>query len=116
MVPVKLLALNPSTLIEMLVLVVSVVAPVTTPVLNSSPPIVAPPARIRLTYGLSYMGRIVPLTVTSISLPGGTSICASSVLPVLDGADTSIVSTPAPPPSLPMISLVIANLNPRNLV
>ena len=74
-----------------------------------------PPALIscildELTFLLS-----APLTATSISFPGGTSMCASTVLPVLDGVDTPIVLT-SPPPSLPMISLVIANLNPRDLM
>ena len=58
------------------------------------------------------------MTATSHVLPSGTVIVVSNVLvPELPDAspDTGDSSTPAPP-SLPMISLVIANLNPRDLM
>ena len=61
----------------------------------------------------------VPMTDTSHVLPSGTVIVVINVLALElpdTSPDTGASSTPAPPPSLPMISLVIANLNPRDLM
>ena len=59
----------------------------------------------------------VPITATSHVLPAGTVIVVINVVvpePPETVPDTGASSTL--PPSLPMISLVIANLNPRDLV
>ena len=59
---------------------------------------------------------ISPVTATSQVSPAGTSmmwIAVPLLLLVLPSAGNDSTS---PPPSLPMISLVIANLNPRDLM
>ena len=59
----------------------------------------------------------VPITATSHVLPAGTVIVVINVVvpePPETVPDTGASSTL--PPSLPMISLVIANLNPRDLM
>ena len=59
----------------------------------------------------------VPITATSHVLPAGTVIVVINVVvpePPETVPDTGTSSTL--PPSLPMISLVIANLNPRDLM
>ena len=55
------------------------------------------------------------MKVANTCFPAGTSIvCIGVFAAVISRPATGVSSTP--PPSLPMISLVIANLNPRNLV
>ena len=58
------------------------------------------------------------MTATSHVLPSGTVIVVINVLvpEVPDTSPDTGDSSTSPPPSLPMISLVIANLNPRDLM
>ena len=56
------------------------------------------------------------MKLTRTCFPGGTSTVWTTVFDdVITFPATVSASTPAPP-SLPMISLVIANLNPRDLM
>lgn len=59
----------------------------------------------------------VPITDTSHVLPAGTLIVVINVVvPELPETVPDTGASSTLPPSLPMISLVIANLNPRDLM
>ena len=113
--PEKDLDVTPAIFIAMLDDVVRVVAPDTVEEFDIPPPIPTPPASTVGRLPEDAFWSICPFTATRTVLPGGTATVFKVMLPVPLGVETGVASTSAPP-SLPMISLVIANLNPRDLM